>query len=59
MHICIICRFETEVDDIVTAGSNGRCICLRCFGRESGNLRPMPRTLRHDITATLTQIKAV
>ena len=26
---CILCAFDTEVDDAVVTGSNGRCICLR------------------------------
>jgi hypothetical protein len=58
LHTCIICRFSTELDDVVTRGRGGRCICLRCFGRETGSDRPMPRELRRDVIAALNQIEA-
>jgi hypothetical protein len=58
MRTCIVCRFDTEFDDIVTEGSDGRCICLRCFVRETGSHRPMPKTLRHELIAALAQIEA-
>ena len=42
MATCVICRFETELDDVVLGGRAGRCVCLRCFDRETGNGRSMP-----------------
>ena len=53
MFIWRICRFETELDDVVVAGAGGGCICLRCFGRETGNTRPMPKALRRKLSAAL------
>jgi hypothetical protein len=58
MRTCIICRFDTELDDIVTEGTNWRCICLRCFVRETDNQRPMPKSLRRELIVALSQIEA-
>ena len=58
MATCIICHFETELDDIVVAHVTGGCICLRCFGRETGSARPLPRTLRQAVNAALDAIEA-
>lgn len=57
MPICTICHFETELDDAAAgvAGS-GRCICLRCYGRETGGARPMPRALRRVLVAVLEEV---
>jgi hypothetical protein len=57
MSICRICRFETELDDVVVAGAAGSCICLRCYGRETGSARPMPKALRRDLQAALTTLE--
>ncbi len=58
MLTCTICHFETELDDIVVASPRGRCICLRCFGRETGSARLMPKALRREIVATLEMLEA-
>ena len=58
MAICRICRFATELDDVVVRGAGGGCICLRCYGRETGSARPMPRALRRDLQAALTAPEA-
>ena len=57
MLTCTICHFETELDDIVVASPRGRCICLRCFDRETGATRAMPKALRREIVATLEMIE--
>ena len=46
MHTCTICPFETELDDVVVAFAAGGCVCLRCYGRETGSARPMPKARR-------------
>jgi hypothetical protein len=53
MYVCVICRFETELDDVIAPASSGRCVCLRCFSRETQSALPMPKALRLDIAATL------
>ncbi len=53
---CILCAFETEVDDAVIIASNGRCVCLRCFLRETNNAKPMDQRLRRELVATLAAI---
>lgn len=58
MTTCIICRFETELDDVVIHGAGGRCVCLRCYARETGTARPMPKALRRDLIETLAAVEA-
>jgi hypothetical protein len=53
MFTCMICHFTTELDDVAVSGSGARCVCLRCFTRETGTARPMPAALRHAVTALL------
>ncbi len=57
MATCTICRFETELDDVVLGGRTGRCVCLRCFDRETGSARPMPNGLRRALVTALDQIE--
>jgi hypothetical protein len=58
MFLCRICRFATELDDIAVAGASGGCVCLRCFGRATDTLRPMPRALRRALSAALAAAEA-
>ncbi len=53
MATCTICRSETELDDVVLGGRTGRCVCLRCFARETGTAKRMPKGLRGEVLATL------
>jgi hypothetical protein len=57
MRTCRICRFETELDDIVLALPSGACVCLRCYGRETGSALPMPKALRRDVIITLANFE--
>ncbi len=57
MATCTICRFETELDDVVLGGRTGRCVCLRCFARETESERPMPKALRREIVAALADVE--
>ena len=54
MRICVICRFETELDEVVAPVSGGRCVCLRCFNRETQSALPMPAALRRDLIDALS-----
>ncbi len=56
MFTCIICHFGTTLDDTVVAGRNGRCICLRCYVRETDSERPMTSSLRRDLATALSGI---
>lgn len=51
MFTCIICQFDCELDDVVVLSPLGTCICLRCFNRETGSTKPMPKGLRTQIAA--------
>lgn len=53
---CILCGFDTELDDTVVVSQTGRCICLRCFSRETNSSKPMGKGLRKDLIATLATI---
>lgn len=53
MFRCIICGFDTYLDDAVVPSGAGRCICLQCFQREVGSARKLSRQLRQDLTEVL------
>ena len=53
MISCTICHFDSELDDIVFTTIPGHGVCLRCFDRETGGARRMPKALRRELTATL------
>ncbi len=55
MVTCILCNFSVELDDAaVLLASRPRCICLRCFTRETGlPSRAMPGGLRREIASCL------
>ncbi len=57
MNTCTLCRFETELDDVAIGTGSGALICLRCYDRETGNTRAMPKTLRRNILAALADIE--
>jgi hypothetical protein len=56
MTTCLICRFDVPLDDAVVLTARGRCICLLCYGRETGSGRPMPKALRRQVIAALAEI---
>jgi hypothetical protein len=55
MSTCSICHFATELDDVVARMAGNRCICLRCFDRETNQSKPMPKALRRQLIAALAQ----
>lgn len=58
MHICMICRFDVELDDVmIKGGVPGHCVCVRCFYREAGTTVSMPKTLRREVQATLSALE--
>ena len=57
MTTCIICRFDTELDDVAVAGGEGRCVCLRCFARETDSVRPMSKALRRAVISALAELE--
>jgi len=59
MYGCRICHFDTELDDRMLRCGDDQCICLRCYDRETGNARPMPRALRRELVAALQVASAV
>lgn len=57
MYQCRICAFETEMDDAVVCSTSGRCICLRCFTRETNTGKVMDKRLRHQVSAALATVQ--
>jgi hypothetical protein len=57
MYRCILCAFDTELDDAVVANKSGRCICLRCYLRETGGTKMMEQRLRREVIATLDMLE--
>ncbi len=55
MWTCSICHFATELDDVVVRTASDRCICLRCFDRETDQRKPMPKALRNQLITALAQ----
>ena len=53
MSICAICRFPAVPDDVVLHGPGRQCVCLHCYLRETGVLRPVPAALRRQVEAVL------
>lgn len=53
MYQCVICRGEVEADDaeLVNRELPGRCICLRCWTRETGTTRYLSRELCRELVA--------
>ena len=55
MLTCAICSFPTYLDDVVVRFKGWRCVCLRCYARETGSTRRMPAELRRDLEASLAE----
>ena len=58
MFTCVICQFNAELDDVALSGPSGRCVCLRCYLRETGNGLAMSKSLRRDLAACVNGISA-
>ena len=58
MTTCLICRFETELDDVAVENINGYCICLHCYTRETDGDQSMPKALRRELIAALAELEA-
>ncbi len=58
MRTCTICRFATELDDVVVATGPATCVCLGCFGRQTGGSARMPKALRRELLAVLAAVDA-
>lgn len=52
MFTCRLCGFEVEADDTVVI-HGARCICLRCYLRETGDRHTMTPELRRWIEQVL------
>jgi hypothetical protein len=54
MYTCGVCHFQVEMDDVSLPGPNGHCVCLGCYLRETDQWQAMPKALRNELTAVLT-----
>jgi hypothetical protein len=56
MVTCLLCRFATELDDAaVLLAARARCICVRCFARETGDALQVPALLRREVVSCLSE----
>ncbi len=55
MFTCAICHFETPLDDVELLAVDGRCVCLRCYCRETESTVAMPKPLRKELIAVLAE----
>jgi hypothetical protein len=59
MYQCTLCRWTIELDDVQLGAVGGSaCICLRCYARETGTSKPMPKPLRRELLAFLAELDA-
>ncbi len=56
MMTCALCKFDTPLDDVVLAGPAGRCVCLRCYSRETGTTRRMSGALEQRLRGVLEHV---
>ena len=49
MYTCLLCKYPTELDDVMAPTQRGTCICLRCCYREIGDTRRPRPALRRSI----------
>lgn len=49
MFECRICHFQFELDDVAIKFASGRCVCLKCFERETGRESHLPKRLVRDV----------
>jgi hypothetical protein len=59
MYVCVICRFEVELDDAVAPTATGHCVCVRCFARETESEHSMDKPLRQAILDVLAEAEAI
>ena len=57
MLTCRLCHFGASLDDAVVVTRGGQYICLRCFARETGTSKPMPKSLRSELQDLLTSVE--
>lgn len=56
MVTCLLCAFRVELDDAaVVMATRARCICLRCFSRETGTTRALPKHLERELAACMPE----
>lgn len=58
MYLCTLCHFDAEIDDVQLLLADGRCVCVRCYHRETGSARPMPKPLRRELQSVLAALAA-
>lgn len=52
-RVCIICKFPTELDDVIFRGPDRWCVCLRCYQRTVEDERHLTKTLDRGVQEAL------
>jgi hypothetical protein len=53
MRTCRLCQWQVVLDDVVVMLKGEGCICLRCYLRETGDTRRMPKDFERNIEEAL------
>ncbi len=56
MRTCRLCLWQVTLDDVVVELRGERCICLRCYLRETDNARLMPQDYRRQVEDALAAV---
>lgn len=56
MFKCVVCKFYVELDDAVVPTAEGRCICVGCFYRQTGEERRLSPALRRELESVLAAV---
>jgi hypothetical protein len=56
MRTCRLCQWSVNLDDVVLELRGDRCVCLRCYLRETDNARAMSKDYQRQISAALEAI---
>jgi hypothetical protein len=56
MFTCRLCLWQVTLDDVVVELRGQRCICLRCYLRETDTAITMPPEYRRQVEEALAAI---
>jgi hypothetical protein len=59
MFPCALCHFDTPLDHVELLAVDSRCVCLRCYCRETNRALVMPKALRKALIALLAEAAPV
>ncbi len=58
MYECRICRWLYPLDDVMLMFGSIRCVCVRCYRRETVTDKPMPKHLQRELSQVIAEATA-